>query len=88
LELEASHVQDSSDVDRCNWTCRNRPPHAGERRRLVCGHTRRLATQVVVNQPFTISFSLRQHGQRLIGHQTGSVEFEEEEKAGSDAIAV
>jgi cytochrome c2 len=39
-------------------------------------------TQVVANQPFTISFSLRQHGQRLIGHRTGSVEFQEEEKVG------
>jgi cytochrome c1 len=43
-------------------------------------------TQVVANQPLTISFSLRQHGQRLIGHQTGNVEFEAEEKSGSTPL--
>jgi cytochrome c2 len=38
--------------------------------------------QVIANQPFTISFSLRQHGLHLISFRGGSVEFEDEGRPG------
>jgi hypothetical protein len=40
-------------------------------------------TQVVANQPFTISYSLRQHGVRLFRNQFGSAIFEQPEQGGS-----
>jgi cytochrome c1 len=36
---------------------------------------------VVANRPFTISFSLRQHGQHLMNGQIGNVEFDDEQKS-------
>jgi cytochrome c2 len=43
-------------------------------------------TQVTVNQPFTISYSLRQHGVRLLVGQKGRVEFENEQTPGAEPL--
>jgi cytochrome c553 len=36
-------------------------------------------TQVIANQPFTIGYSLRQHGLHLLSYESGSVQFEQGE---------
>jgi cytochrome c2 len=44
-------------------------------------------TQVVANQPMTLGFTLRQHGQTLLSGQSGSVVFEKLKKSGEKPLS-